>query len=80
MNDWRRSSLESAAVYRARVRGCLLGGALGDALGYSVEFSSLDRIRAAHGPKGLTRLVTDRVRDRLCPWPATSVTDQGEPF
>ncbi|MEU3614566.1 ADP-ribosylglycohydrolase family protein [Streptomyces sp. NPDC006872] len=59
MNDWRKSSLESAAVYRARVRGCLLGGALGDALGYAVEFSSLDRIRAAHGPRGLTRLVPD---------------------
>ncbi|MEU9266967.1 ADP-ribosylglycohydrolase family protein [Streptomyces sp. NPDC048251] len=59
MNDWRKSSLESTAVYRARVRGCLLGGALGDALGYAVEFSSLDQIRAAHGPRGLTRLVPD---------------------
>ncbi|SEQ12945.1 ADP-ribosylglycohydrolase [Streptomyces sp. yr375] len=59
MNDWRKSSLESAAVHRARVRGCLLGGALGDALGYAVEFSSLDRIRADHGPRGLTGLVPD---------------------
>ncbi|MFE7931614.1 ADP-ribosylglycohydrolase family protein [Streptomyces sp. NPDC057456] len=59
MNDLRKSSLESTAVYRARVRGCLLGGALGDALGYAVEFSSLDQIRAAHGPRGLTRLVPD---------------------
>ncbi|MGW7383007.1 ADP-ribosylglycohydrolase family protein [Streptomyces sp. NPDC054794] len=44
-------------MYRARVRGCLLGGALGDALGYPVEFSSLDRIRAAHGERGVTGLV-----------------------
>lgn len=54
---WHRPSLQEAAVYRARVRGCLLGGALGDALGYPVEFSSLDRIRATHGPRGATGFV-----------------------
>ncbi|MGW0335005.1 ADP-ribosylglycohydrolase family protein [Streptomyces sp. NPDC003011] len=47
-------TLERVAVYRARVRGCLLGGAVGDALGYPVEFSSLDRIRATHGPRGVS--------------------------
>ncbi|MFF7235402.1 ADP-ribosylglycohydrolase family protein [Streptomyces collinus] len=47
----------ATAVYRSRVRGCLLGGALGDALGYPVEFASLDRIRAQHGPRGVTGLV-----------------------
>lgn len=47
----------SAAVHRARVRGCLLGGAVGDALGYPVEFSSLDRIRSTHGRHGLIGLV-----------------------
>ncbi len=56
---WRTPSLQAAAVYRARVRGCLLGGALGDALGYTVEFSSLDHIRAAHGARGVTGLVPD---------------------
>ncbi|MCF3136590.1 ADP-ribosylglycohydrolase family protein [Streptomyces olivochromogenes] len=54
MNEPWQQSWEAAAVYRARVRGCLLGGALGDALGYPVEFSSLDRIRAAHGERGVT--------------------------
>ncbi|MFF4250361.1 ADP-ribosylglycohydrolase family protein [Streptomyces sp. NPDC001663] len=49
--------LETAAVYRARVRGCLLGGAVGDALGYPVEFATLDRIRAAHGERGVTGFV-----------------------
>jgi ADP-ribosylglycohydrolase len=53
----RSPSLQAAAVHRARVRGCLLGGALGDALGYPVEFASLDRIRAAHGARGVTGLV-----------------------
>ncbi|MET8943608.1 ADP-ribosylglycohydrolase family protein [Streptomyces sp. NPDC004542] len=59
MNDPWQQSWEATAVYRARVRGCLLGGALGDALGYPVEFSSLDAIRAAHGPRGLRGLVPD---------------------
>ncbi|WP_416977456.1 ADP-ribosylglycohydrolase family protein [Streptomyces sp. T028] len=55
----RRFAFEAEAVYRARVRGCLLGGALGDALGYPVEFDSLGRIRAAHGERGVTGLVPD---------------------
>ena len=42
MNEPWRPSWEATAVYRARVRGCLLGGAVGDALGYPVEFSALD--------------------------------------
>ncbi|WP_405621599.1 ADP-ribosylglycohydrolase family protein [Streptomyces sp. NBC_00076] len=50
-------TLETAAVHRARVRGCLLGGAIGDALGYPIEFSSLDRIRASHGERGATGFV-----------------------
>ncbi len=43
--------------FRARVRGCLLGGAIGDALGAGIEFDSLDEIRAAHGPQGVTDYV-----------------------
>lgn len=37
---------------RARVRGCLLGGAVGDALGAAIEFHGLEAIRASHGPDG----------------------------
>ncbi|WP_432037625.1 ADP-ribosylglycohydrolase family protein [Streptomyces sp. HD1123-B1] len=40
--------------FRSRVRGCLLGGAIGDALGAAVEFSSLEDIRAEHGTDGVT--------------------------
>ncbi|RMI39996.1 ADP-ribosylglycohydrolase family protein [Streptomyces triticirhizae] len=43
--------------FRSRVRGCLLGGAIGDALGAGVEFDSLEAIRAAHGPDGVTDYV-----------------------
>ncbi|MFE1298956.1 ADP-ribosylglycohydrolase family protein [Streptomyces sp. NPDC058731] len=59
MNEPSQPSWQTEAVFRARVRGCLLGGALGDALGYPVEFSSLDSIRAAHGDRGVTGLVPD---------------------
>ncbi|MEY9840236.1 ADP-ribosylglycohydrolase family protein [Streptacidiphilus sp. EB103A] len=40
-----------------RIRGCLLGGAIGDALGWPVEFQRLDPILADHGPEGVTQLV-----------------------
>ncbi|MET7637391.1 ADP-ribosylglycohydrolase family protein [Streptomyces sp. NPDC005438] len=44
--------------YRSRVRGCLLGGAIGDALGAAVEFEPLSTIRAEHGPDGVTDFVS----------------------
>ncbi|MEU9084721.1 ADP-ribosylglycohydrolase family protein [Streptomyces sp. NPDC048357] len=40
--------------FRSRVRGTLLGSALGDALGAPLDGLTLDGIRAAHGPDGLT--------------------------
>ena len=36
-----------------RVRGCFLGGAVGDALGAAVEFLSLDEIRGRFGENGV---------------------------
>lgn len=42
-----------AENHRARVRGCLLGGAVGDALGAPVEFLSLAEIHARHGEHGV---------------------------
>ncbi|MGI5163386.1 ADP-ribosylglycohydrolase family protein [Spirillospora sp. CA-253888] len=48
-------SWSEQAEYRARVRGCLLGGAVGDALGYPVEFSTLAEIRVKHGSQGVAR-------------------------
>ncbi|MGV9774975.1 ADP-ribosylglycohydrolase family protein [Streptosporangium sp. NPDC003464] len=45
--------------YHSRVRGCLLGGALGDALGAPVEFESIQRIRRQYGSAGLTGPVAD---------------------
>lgn len=37
------------------IRGCLLGGAAGDALGYPVEFLWIDDIRKRYGPCGIQR-------------------------
>ncbi len=39
--------------HAGRVLGCLLGGAVGDAFGYAVEFQSLAAIRQRYGPDGL---------------------------
>lgn len=52
-------SWDESAAYRARVRGCMLGGAIGDALGNPIEFLSLDAIRATYGQAGITDLVPD---------------------
>jgi ADP-ribosylglycohydrolase len=43
----------TAPTFRDRVHGCLLGGAVGDALGAAVEFRSIDEIRAQFGPAGI---------------------------
>ena len=39
--------------HESRIHGCLLGGALGDSLGYAVEFDDISAIRAKFGPAGL---------------------------
>lgn len=41
-------------TYPERVLGCVLVGAVGDALGGGVEFDEIDAIRARYGPDGLT--------------------------
>lgn len=38
-----------------RIRGSLIGGAIGDALGYTVEFMSRNRILSQYGNKGITK-------------------------
>lgn len=49
-------------------RGCLLGGAVGDALGAPIEFMSLEEIRERFGRAGVADLVAGS-------WPAGSITD-----
>ncbi len=38
-----------------KFRGCLIGGAIGDALGYAVEFKKIWNITEEYGPNGITR-------------------------
>jgi len=42
---------------RSRIHGCLLAGAIGDALGAPVEFSTSARILADHGADGVRRFL-----------------------
>jgi ADP-ribosylglycohydrolase len=53
---------------RAAYRGCLLGGAVGDALGAPIEFMNLAEIHRHHGLDGVTDLVAGD-------WPVGSITD-----
>ncbi|MBP3633765.1 MAG: ADP-ribosylglycohydrolase family protein [Oscillospiraceae bacterium] len=46
-------------TYADRVKGSLIGGAVGDALGYAVEFSPLSAIREKYGPEGITQYELD---------------------
>ncbi len=54
---------------RSRARGCLLAGAVGDALGAPVEFDAHATIRSRFGPAGVTDLVPSQYG------PAGLVTD-----
>lgn len=44
----------------SRIRGCLLGGAVGDALGYPVEFIKRKEILKTYGENGITTYELDR--------------------
>lgn len=44
---------ERKPTVKEKIQGCLYGGAVGDALGYPVEFLSLDEIRAKYGLEGI---------------------------
>ena len=56
---YRRSMGDTTRGSRTReaFRGCLLGGAIGDALGAPIEFLSLAEIRRRFGVAGVTDLV-----------------------
>ena len=43
------------AMVKDCIRGCLMAGAAGDALGYAVEFMSRESILARYGDKGITK-------------------------
>lgn len=44
-----------------KIRGSLIGGAIGDALGYPIEFDHESTIFARYGEKGISEYVTDEI-------------------
>lgn len=47
-------------IIRDKIRGCLMAGAAGDALGYEVEFISRSKIIDRYGERGITCFELDR--------------------
>lgn len=47
------------ADFKSKFRGCLIGGAIGDALGYPIEFMSMGAIRKTYGSDGIQALDAD---------------------
>jgi ADP-ribosylglycohydrolase/RimJ/RimL family protein N-acetyltransferase len=62
--NWRDALfMDLVVLRRERTIGCLLGGAVGDALGEPVEFNSEAEIRARYGADGITELETGHISD-----------------
>ena len=59
MEDLPKLKKDYAINLQDRSRGCLMGGAAGDALGYPVEFMSAHSILAKYGEPGITRFEMD---------------------
>lgn len=55
-----RENLKLTPRTKDQVLGCMVGGAVGDALGYAVEFSSYGSIVKQYGEKGIMRYALDR--------------------
>lgn len=48
-------------IHLDAIRGCIFGGAVGDALGYPVEFDTLNVIQDKYGDNGITEYLLDEV-------------------
>lgn len=51
---------EEDLILKDKIYGCMVGGAVGDALGYPVEFFSRQQILSRYGEPGITRYELDR--------------------
>ena len=49
------------AANQDKIRGSLVGGAIGDALGYSIEFFSEDEIFSRYGEKGISEYELEKL-------------------
>lgn len=53
--------IKETEVNLDKIRGCLVGGAAGDALGYAIEFSGEKEIFSRYGESGITEYEIDRL-------------------
>ena len=53
-NAFREEERREKETHRDAIRGCIYGGAVGDALGYPVEFLDEETIFTKYGPEGIT--------------------------
>lgn len=52
--------IKETEAHLDQIRGCMVGGAVGDALGYAIEFWGEDQIFSKYGKKGITEYELDR--------------------
>ena len=52
--------IKSGGILQDKIRGCLMAGAAGDALGYAVEFNNRNSIIAKYGEMGITKFALDK--------------------
>ena len=57
--DRAQERIRKTEVNLDKIRGCLVGGAAGDALGYAIEFDSEKRIFKEYGKEGITEYELD---------------------
>ena len=58
--DKAKERIRETEVHLNRIRGCLVGGAAGDALGYAIEFKKESYIFSKYGENGITEYELDR--------------------
>jgi ADP-ribosylglycohydrolase len=55
-----KEQIRETERYLDKIRGCFIGGAIGDALGYPVEFMHEDQIFSKYGDNGITEYELNR--------------------
>lgn len=55
-----KKRIQETEVNLDKIRGCFIGGAVGDALGYAVEFQKEEHIFSKYGERGITDYELDR--------------------
>ncbi len=58
--EYIKNKIKEAEIHLDAIRGCLIGGAAGDALGYPIEFMDIASIYAEFGKNGITEYKLDQ--------------------